>query len=422
MLRGRRWQRVALCLRLRLPRARLRTAQEMLDGELLELLLQRVEACLRRHAANRRAYAGKRAVQHGVADLEAPLQHVADLLQISVRPRAALRQEKRGALGLERGVVNMQDGQENRRGYILVLEVLVEVVQPNRSGRPHLDDALEDCKGVGIQCSDLAVLSLRLGRCEHHARKEGHHELLHGRVEGPVAKLSLLLLLLLRLLLRLLAIGCGRSTSSIDFHRRAPFRPVTGRCSSCSCGFRTGLPAGGSGILRLLRIRFGVGSRRAVLTLALGARGRVASAALGAADGRGKPLALDLPVDHESNQVQGKAPVFGRRIGWQAEAAESIDDLGHKLRTRLVEQVRVADDQLPNVDQMRHAMALLNENFLGVADPYREAVFAAGKPPRQRRGEHIERLAHQRASLRLARPQKSHKDLQDDLLWRLVHL
>lgn len=78
-----------------------------------------------------------------------------------------------------------------------------------------------------------------------------------------------------------------------------------------------------------------------------------------------------------------------------------------------VEEVSVAHNELPDVDEVGHGVAFLHQHLLGVAHPDRVLGVARRQPPHQRRRERVKRLPHQHPPpVRLARPQQRHKHLR----------
>ena len=72
----------------------------------------------------------------------------------------------------------------------------------------------------------------------------------------------------------------------------------------------------------------------------------------------------------------------------------------------------MAHDELPDVDEVGHGVALLHEHLLGVAHPDRVPRVAGRQTPHERRCQRVQRLSHQHSSpVRLTRPQQRHKHL-----------
>ena len=101
---------------------------------------------------------------------------------------------------------------------------------------------------------------------------------------------------------------------------------------------------------------------------------------------------------------------------------ERVDHLRHKLRAAREEQRLLRVNQVPDVNQRGHRVALLDEDLLGVADPDRVLVIALGQALGQRGNQGAERLSHELLSLRLARAEQGDENLEHYLLGSLVRL
>ena len=81
----------------------------------------------------------------------------------------------------------------------------------------------------------------------------------------------------------------------------------------------------------------------------------------------------------------------------------------------------MAHDELPDVDEVGHRVALLHQHLFGVAHPDGVPGIARREPPHKRRCQRVQRLPHQHAPpVRLTRPQQRHKYLHGTPL--LTHL
>mmetsp|Transcript_24099 Transcript_24099/g.81247 ORF Transcript_24099/g.81247 Transcript_24099/m.81247 type:complete len:315 (+) Transcript_24099:1440-2384(+) len=125
-----------------------------------------------------------------------------------------------------------------------------------------------------------------------------------------------------------------------------------------------------------------------------------------------------LPGDDEVREAHSQLPVLHRAVGRQPQAVQRVDHLRHELRPVRVEQVRVAHDELPHVDELRQRVALLVHDLLGPF--YGLYKVRRGQPLRERGHEDVQRDLDELARLRLEGAEEGDVDLQDDLRRRLV--
>ena len=89
---------------------------------------------------------------------------------------------------------------------------------------------------------------------------------------------------------------------------------------------------------------------------------------------------------------------------------------------KLASERLIPHDELPDVDELRERVPLLDNDLLGPLDPRRVLVIARRQPHREGGCENVERLLDERARVGLEGAQQRHVDLQDDLRRRVVDL
>eukprot|EP00966_Prymnesium_polylepis_P313580 7245898-Prymnesium_polylepis.1 len=138
--------------------------------------------------------------------------------------------------------------------------------------------------------------------------------------------------------------------------------------------------------------------------------------------GGGGGGALQLPRDDELRELHGQLAVVDGAVGREANAVERVDHLRHKLGGGGEEERGVAHDELPDVDELRQRVALLDNDLLGPLDPRGVLMVSGGQPLGERGREDVERLLDEGARVRLEGAQQRDVDLQDDLGRRVVDL
>jgi len=100
---------------------------------------------------------------------------------------------------------------------------------------------------------------------------------------------------------------------------------------------------------------------------------------------------LQLPLDDHFRQVHRQLPVLHRRGGRKAEALDGRAHVLHQVVADGVVNTVVPHDQLQDVEELLHAVALLYDYLLGPVSQHRVAVF---HPHRHGGRQDLQRLSH----------------------------